>query len=355
MYKYIIKRLILIIPTLFAILAINFFIIQTAPGGPMEQILSRINNDIELNGDIEQNQYHDNLNNHQSSYGIDPEIIRQIEQSYGFDQPLGQRFWLMIKKFIKFDFGSTIYQDKKVTQLILEKLPVSISLGIWTTLLIYLISIPLGIKKAICDGAKFDIASSTIIIICNAIPSFIFAILLITLFASGNFFNIFPIRGIVSANFDQLNWWQKILDYLWHIFLPILAMVIGGFAALTFFVKNSFIEEINKQYVICARAKGLKEKQVIYRHIFRNAMLIIIANLPSTIFAVLFTSSMLIEIIFSLDGLGLLGYEAVISRDYPVIFASLYIFTLIGLIMNIISDIAYKIIDPRINFESNKL
>lgn len=336
-------------------MAINFAIIQTAPGGPVEKLLSKINHDIEINGDVKEASIINNNQQYQSSLGIDPEIILKIEKDYGFDKSLLDRFWLMISKFIKFDFGNSFYQDKKVTDLLIEKLPVSVSLGLFTTIIIYLISVPLGIKKALYDGAKFDIATSTIIIIFSAIPAFLLAILLVTLFAGGNFFNIFPIRGLVSENFEQLNLMQKILDYLWHIFLPIISMVLGGFAALTFFVKNSFIEEINKQYVICARAKGLNSQQVLYRHIFRNAMLIIIAGLPATLFAILFTSSMLIEIIFSLDGLGLLGYESVIARDYPVIFASLYIFTLLGLIMNIISDITYKLVDPRINFESSKL
>jgi microcin C transport system permease protein len=256
----------------------------------------------------------------------------------------------MIKKFLLFDFGTSFYQDRKVIDLVFEKLPVSISLGLWSTLLIYLISIPLGIKKAVNDGSKFDVASSVAISIGHAIPAFLFAILLIVLFAGGNFLNIFPLRGLVSEGFAQMNWWQKIIDYFWHLVLPITAIVIGGFASLTFFVKNSFIEEINKQYVLTAYAKGLNQNQVLYFHIFRNAMMIVIAGIPAAFIGILFTGSMLIEIIFSLDGLGLLGYESAISRDYPVMFGTLYIFTLIGLVVNIISDLTYKLVDPRINF-----
>jgi len=292
---------------------------------------------------------------YRGSQGIDEELILKIEKTYGFDKLLWQRFFDMLKKYLVFDFGDSFYQDKKVTDLVLEKLPVSISLGLWTTLLVYLISIPLGIKKAVRNGSKFDIWSSLVIIIGYAIPSFLFAILLIILFAGGNFFDIFPLRGLVSSNFSELNWHQKIADYLWHMCLPILAMVIGGFAGLTFLCKNSFLEEINKQYVLTARAKGLKENKILYGHVFRNAMLIIIAGFPSAVIGILFTGAMLIEIIFSLDGLGLLGFEAAISRDYPVIFATLYFFTLLGLIMSIIGDLTYRLIDPRIDFESRKL
>ena len=359
MYGYIIKRILLIIPTLFIIMMINFIIIQTAPGGPVEKILSNLNNNSRVTSEVAtqtSNLSYSNSSNHQekynSSYGIDPEIIAQIEKNYGFDKPISTRFFLTLKQFVTFDFGSSLYQDKKVIDLLLEKMPVSISLGLWTTILIYIISIPLGIRKAVKDGSKFDIWSSTIVIVCNAIPSFLFAIMLIVLFAGGNFFNIFPLRGLVSSNFSELGFFEKIADYFWHLCLPIISMVIGGFASLTFFVKNSFIEEVNKQYVITAYAKGLKQKQVLYSHVFRNAMMIIVAGLPASLVGVFFTGSMLIEIIFSLDGLGLMGYEAAITRDYPVMFATLYIFTLLGLIMNIISDITYKLVDPRVNFES---
>jgi microcin C transport system permease protein len=342
---------------------VNFLIIQAAPGGPVEQFISKLNHTTQIKGEIAPQNF--SLNSSQDistnsnlkyrgSVGVDPEIIAKIEKLYGFDLPLWQRFWLMIKKFILFDFGVSFYQDKKVTELIWQKLPVSISIGLWSTLLIYLISIPLGIKKAVKDGSKFDIWSSSVIIIGHAIPSFLFAIFLIVLFAGGNFWSIFPLRGLVSENFHDLNWWQKIIDYFWHMALPIAAMVIGGFASLTFFCKNSFLEEINKQYVLTAYAKGLNQKSVLYKHVFRNAMMIIIAGFPAAMVGILFTGSMLIEIIFSLDGLGLLGYEAAISRDYPVIFGTLYFFTLIGLITSIISDFTYRIIDPRVNFDGVK-
>lgn len=355
---YLTKRILLIFPTLFLIMLINFIIIQTAPGGPVEQFLAKLNNashaasesavvDVTIHN-ISATTISDAK--YRGAEGVDPEIIRKIEQLYGFDLPLWKRFFLMIKKFLFFDFGDSFYQDKKVVDLVLEKLPVSVSLGLWTTLLIYLISIPLGIKKAVNDGSKFDFWSSVAVSVGHAIPSFLFAILLIVLFAGGNFLNIFPLRGLVSEGFAQMSWWQKILDYFWHLALPIVAMVIGGFASLTFFCKNSFLEEINKQYVLTAYAKGLGQKQVLYNHIFRNAMMIVIAGIPAAFIGILFTGSMLIEIIFSLNGLGLMGYEAALSRDYPVMFGTLYCFTLIGLIVNIISDITYKIVDPRINF-----
>ncbi len=336
-------------------------IIQTAPGGPVEQFIAKMNHASKVSGEIAtQDLTHLSLQNvannpdskYRGSVGIDSEIIEKIKKLYGFDLPLHQRFFLMIKKFLVFDFGVSFYQDKKVTDLILEKLPVSISIGLWSTLLVYLISIPLGIKKALRDGSKFDVTSSTIIIIGHAIPSFLFAVLLIVFFAGGNFLNIFPLRGLVSDNFYELNWWHKICDYLWHMTLPVISMVVGGFAALTFFVKNSFLEEINKQYVLTAYAKGLTQKQVLYRHVFRNAMMIVIAGFPAALIAILFTGSMLTEVIFSLDGLGLLGYESAVSRDYPVMFGALYFFTLIGLITAIISDFTYKIVDPRVNFDS---
>lgn len=363
MYFYIFKRIALIPVTLLIIMTINFAIIQTAPGGPVERFLSQINNNSKATGEVSsssilQNNLSLNSNSdialkYQGASGVDAEMIKKIEKLYGFDLPLWKRFTLMLKNYLSFNFGESFYQDKKITDLIIEKLPVSLSLGIWSTLLIYFISIPLGIKKAVKDGSKFDITTSTIVIFLHAIPSFLFAILLIILFSGGNFLNIFPLRGLVSNNFSELSVFGKITDYLWHIFLPVVAMIIGGFASLTFFVKNSFIEEINKQYVLTAYAKGLSQKKVLYYHVFRNAMLLVVAGLPSALIAILFTSSMLIEVIFSLDGLGMLAYESAISRDYPLIFASLYIFTLIGLVTNIISDLAYHLIDPRINFNKN--
>lgn len=353
MRNYFLKRIFLIIPTLFVIMLVNFLIIQTAPGGPVERFLSQINHSTKVGESasfVNTSSFNSALK-YQGSQGVDEEIVKKIEKLYGFDLPLWKRFFLMMKKFLTFDFGTSFYQDKKVTDLILDKLAVSISLGLWTTLLVYLISIPLGIKKAVRDGTKFDVWTSSLIIFLHAIPSFLFAILFITLFCGGNFLHIFPLRGLVSQNFAELNWWQKIFDYFWHIILPVVAMVIGGFASLTFFVKNSFIEEVRKNYVTAAYAKGLTQNQVLYRHVFRNAILIVIAGLPAALIAIFFTGAMLIEVIFSLDGLGLLGYESTISRDYPVMFATLYIFTLIGLITNIISDLTYRIIDPRINFD----
>jgi len=358
---YILKRILLIPPTLLIILLINFMIIQTSPGGPIEKLLSQINHNSQnisesaianvAPSNLSLNAESPSLLKYQGASGVDEEMIAQLEKTYGFDKPLWQRFYIMLTKYLKFDFGESFYQDKKIIDLMAEKLPVSLSLGIWSALLVYLISIPLGIRKAVRDGSKFDITTSAIIIFLHAIPSFLFAILLIILFAGGNFFNIFPMRGIVSNNFSDLSFFGKILDYLWHMFLPVLSMIIGGFASLTFFVKNSFIEEINKQYVLSAYAKGLSHKKVLYKHIFRNAMLIIIAGLPAALISILFTSSMLIEVIFSLDGIGRLGYEAALSRDYPLIFASLYIFTLLGLVTNIITDLTYKMVDPRINFD----
>lgn len=356
---YVLKRVLLIIPTLFVIMLINFAIIQMAPGGPVEKFVAQMNNIGQagevtsfsgISDDINLSNFGENEAH--SNYGaIDEEIAEKINKLYGFDKGFWERFFVMLKKFLVFDFGESFYQDKKVVDLILEKLPVSISLGLWTTLLVYLISIPLGIKKALKDGSKFDIYTSFAVSIGHAIPGFLFAILLIILFASDNFLNIFPLRGLVSDNFAELGFFAKITDYFWHLTLPLIAMTIGGFASLTFFVKNSFIEEINKQYVLTAYAKGLSDKKVLYKHIFRNAMMIVIAGIPAAFIGILFTGAMLIEIIFSLDGLGLLGYESVLSRDYPVMFATLYFFTLIGLILGIISDLTYKLVDPRVNFD----
>lgn len=356
MHTYFLKRLLLIFPTLFIIMLVNFAIIQTAPGGPVERFIAQLNHTTKIAGEVEnisniKNFTDDSSLKYNGSRGVDEEIIKKIEKLYGFDLPLPERFFLMMKKFLTFDFGESFYQDKKILDLILDKLPVSISLGLWTILLVYFISIPLGIKKAVNDGSKFDLWTSSLVIFLHAIPSFLFAILLIVIFCGGNFLNIFPLRGLVSSNFSELNFWQKILDYFWHMTLPVIAMVIGGFASLTFFVKNSFIEEINKNYVLAAYAKGLNQNQILYKHVFRNAMMIVIAGLPAALIGILFTSSMLIEVIFSLDGLGLLGYEAALSRDYPLMFATLYIFTLLGLVTNIISDLTYRIIDPRINFD----
>jgi len=365
MLEYILKRLLLIIPTLFGILTVNFIIIQAAPGGPVEKAIAQIKgNDVSLTqrftssgGEQKQSEQKSfQVNNSDSKYrgsqGIDPDLIKELEKEYGFDKPPLERFLLMVKNFLVFDFGESFYKDKKVVDLIKEKLPVSISLGLWTTLIIYLISIPLGIKKAIKDGSDFDLYTSSLIIIGYAIPGFLFAIFLIVMFAGGSYFDVFPLRGLVSDNWDELTTTNKILDYFWHITLPVIAMVIGGFASLTMLTKNAFLDEINKQYVITARSKGLTQKQVLYGHVFRNAMLIVISGFPAAFISILFTSSLLIEVIFSLDGLGLLGFEAALGRDYPVVFASLYVFTLIGLIMKLVSDLTYMFIDPRIDFET---
>ncbi len=283
--------------------------------------------------------------------GLDPEIVAQIQKMYGFDKPPLERFWLMMGHYIRFDFGESFFRNESVIILMLHTLPVTISLGLWTTLLVYFVSIPLGIRKAVQDGSSFDIWTSWVIIIGYAIPSFLFAILLIILFAGGNYLHWFPLKGLTSDNWGDMSWPQRIADYFWHIALPVCAMVISGFASLTMLTKNCFLDEIGKQYVLTARAKGLSEKQVLYGHVFRNAMLIVIAGFPGAMLSILFTSALLIEIIFSLNGLGLLGYEAVINRDYPVMFGTLYIFTLLGLVFNLIGDLVYVAVDPRIDFE----
>lgn len=365
MINYILRRIFLIIPTLLGILVVNFLIIQAAPGGPVEKVIAQIKgNEVSVTERFSssggeqtnsaQNKIQSNFNDskYRGSQGIDPDLIKELEKQYGFDKPAYQRFFLMLKNYVMFDFGESFYKDKKVIELIKEKLPVSISLGLWTTLIIYLISIPLGIKKAVKDGSEFDIYTSSLVIIGYAIPGFLFAIFLIVLFAGGSYFDFFPLRGLVSDNWSELNTLNKIKDYFWHLALPILAMVIGGFASLTMLTKNAFLDEINKQYVITARAKGISEKKVLYGHVFRNAMLIVISGFPAAFINILFTSSLLIEVIFSLDGLGLLGFEAALGRDYPVVFGSLYIFTLIGLLLKLISDLTYVLIDPRIDFET---
>jgi microcin C transport system permease protein len=296
--------------------------------------------------------------NSESTYrgaqGLDPDLILRIEKMYGFDKPASERFYEMLKNYMVFDFGDSFFRDQAVIDLVIDKLPVSISLGLWSTLLIYLISIPLGIKKAISDGSRFDIWSSSVIIVGYAIPGFLFAVLLIVLFAGGSYLDWFPLRGLTSSGFEDFTWYEKIADYFWHLALPITANVIGGFATLTMLTKNSFMDEINKQYVITAKAKGLKDNQVLYGHIFRNAMLIVIAGMPSALITIFFTGSLLIEVIFSLDGMGLLGFEAAINRDYPVMFGTLYFFTLIGLILKLISDMTYVFVDPRIDFDSRE-
>ena len=369
MLSYIIRRLLLIIPTLLGILLINFIIVQAAPGGPVEQVISQIKGhnidstsriagtdkgDVSSQSTIIQtNQSSDASSKYRGSQGLDPEFIAELEKYYGFDKPAHERFYIMLKNYIKFDFGESYFKGKKVIDLIIDKMPVSISLGLWTTLIVYLISIPLGIKKAVRDGTKFDIWTSTAIIIGYAIPSFLFAIALVVFLAGGSFLDIFPLRGLTSSNWESLNLFEKILDYLWHITLPVVSLVIAGFATLTMLTKNSFMDEISKLYVSTAKAKGLSEKKVLYGHVFRNAMLIVIAGFPAAFISVLFTGALLIEVIFSLDGLGLLGYESVLNRDYPVVFGTLFIFTLFGLILHLITDLTYVVIDPRIDFETS--
>jgi len=362
MLFYFTKRLFLIIPTIFIIIAINFFVIQAAPGGPIEKIIQQINHhsanaEVASGGamNFSTNEFANNLNKNNltnSHSEIDPELLADLQKQFGFNLTLQERFFLMIKKLSHFDLGTSFYQDKKVIDLILEKMPVSVSLGLGSIIVTYFFAIWLGIKKAINDNSNFDKISTILIVIFNAIPGFLLAIGLIILFCGGNFLNIFPIKGLVSANFSQLNWWQKILDYLWHLFLPILAMSLGSIAALTIFCKNSFLAELNKSYVFFAISKGVNLNRLLYFHIFRNGLMIVIANLPAQLITVFFTSSMLIEVIFSLDGIGLLGYEAMISRDYPVIFGTLFLFSIFGLIANIISDLCYHLIDPRLNFNA---
>jgi microcin C transport system permease protein len=355
------------IPTLFGIMVLNFAVIQFAPGGPIEQIIAEIQGTAvgatariggSGAGDVSSSQGAGPAGGGESTYrgaqGLDPEFIKELEIQFGFDKPAHERFFLMIKNYLVFDFGTSYFRDETVVNLVLEKMPVSISLGLWTTLLVYLISIPLGIKKAVRDGSRFDLWTSSLIIVGNAIPSFLFAVALIVLFAGGSYWDWFPLRGLTSENFDELSTLGKIGDYLWHMALPVTAMVIGGFAALTQLTKNSFLDQISQQYVLTARAKGLSEKRVLYGHVFRNAMLIVIAGFPSAFIGILFTGSLLIEVIFSLDGLGLLGFEAAINRDYPVIFATVYVFALMGLIMNLIGDLTYTLIDPRIDFEARE-
>ncbi|CAM3904686.1 Inner membrane ABC transporter permease protein YejB [Vibrio aerogenes CECT 7868] len=362
MAAYIIRRLLLVIPTLWAIITINFFIIQIAPGGPVEQAIAQaqgLGSGImerftggrdDIAGDTLQKS--EPGTGYKGSRGLDPEVVEAIKHQFGFDKPILERYTDMLKNYVTFHFGESLFRGGNVIDLIKDRLPVSVSLGVWSTLIIYLVSIPMGIVKAIHHGSRFDVWSSALVIIGYAIPGFLFAILLIIVFASGNYLDWFPLRGLVSDNFDQLTWYQQIGDYFWHLALPVTAMVIGGFATLSMLTKNSFLDEINKQYVVTARAKGLDERSILYKHVFRNAMLIIIAGFPSAFISMFFTGSMLIEVMFSLDGIGLLGFESTIQRDYPVVFSSLYIMTLLGLILGIISDLTYTWVDPRIDFEA---
>ncbi len=368
MSAYILRRLLLMIPTLLGILFVSFAVIQFAPGGPVERVIAQLTgsdisatarvsgggSDIILPGTGAGGMADPVASKYRGAQGLDPEFIKELERQFGFDKPAHERFVLMLWNFIRFDFGKSYFRDAQVIDLIREKMPVSISLGVWMTLLAYLISIPLGIGKAVRDGSRFDVWTSSIVIIGYAVPGFLFAILLIVLFAGGSFYSIFPLRGLTSDNFALLPWWQQILDYAWHLALPIVSMALGAFATMTLLTKNSFLDEIRKQYVVTARMKGLSERRVLYGHIFRNAMLIIIAGFPGAFIHAFFTGSLLIETIFSLDGLGLLGFESVLNRDYPVVFATLYIFSLVGLVVNLISDLTYTWVDPRIDFETRE-
>lgn len=361
MLRYLSKRLLLLVPTLLGILAVNFFVIQLAPGGPVEQTIARMSGEEKsvlsrLSGggadELKTAETTASRSLYRGADGLPPELLREIERHYGFDKPVGERFLLMLKNYATMDLGDSFFRDCSVVELILEKMPVSISLGLWSTLLLYLVSIPLGIRKAVRNGSPFDLWSTTAVILGNAIPTFLFAILLVIFTAGGRYLQWFPLRGLTSPDFAQLSLAGQALDYLWHMVLPVTAMVLGGFAGLTMLTKNCFLDEIGKLYVMTARAKGLTERRVLYGHVFRNAMLLVISGLPAALLSIFFTGSLLIEIIFSLDGLGLMGFEAAMERDYPVMFATLYIATLAGLAMKILCDITYMLVDPRITFDS---
>jgi microcin C transport system permease protein len=371
MTAYIARRILFMIPTLFGIMLISFVIVQFAPGGPVERVIAQLSGadtsvtsrisgsaggDFGARGAAQgASQLDASTSKYRGAQGLDPEFIKRLEKQFGFDKPPHERFFLMLWNYARFDFGRSYFRDIDVIALVREKLPVSISLGLWITLLTYLISIPLGVKKAVSEGSPFDVWTSGVVIIGNAIPGFLFAVLLIVLFAGGSFYNIFPLRGLHSDGADMMSWPHYIIDYFWHLTLPLISMVIGAFATLTIFTKNCFLDEIRKQYVLTARAKGCNDRQVLYGHVFRNAMLLIIAGFPSAFVRAFFTGSLLIETIFTLDGLGYLSFESVLNRDYPVVFANLYIFALLGLIMNLISDLTYTWVDPRIDFETREV
>lgn len=362
MLAYSIRRILLMIPTLFAIILVNFVIIQAAPGGPVDQLIAQLkgtgsaalSNVSGGGGELSRPTSTSGENQTRGSRGLDPEFIAELNKLYGFDKPPVERFLTMFGNYLRFDFGTSFYRDTPVVQLIREKLPVSISLGLWATVISYFVSIPLGIRKAVVDGSRFDLWTSALVIIGNAIPAFLFSILLIVLFAGGSYLHWFPLRGLTSDDWASFGWWHRIADYFWHITLPVISVVIGNFATLTILTKNSFLEEISKQYVVTARAKGLTERRVLYGHVFRNAMLLVIAGFPAAFIAILFTSSLLIEVIFSLDGLGYLGFQAAVGRDYPLMFGTLYIYTLIGLVMTLVRDLTYMWVDPRIDFATRQ-
>lgn len=368
MLAYIVRRLLLMVPTLFGIMLINFVIVQVAPGGPVERMIASLQGHstdatVRVSGggemeDLDLTRWsgsHPVSSKYRGAQGIDPDLILELERMYGFDKPPHTRFLQMLDSYLRFDFGNSFYRDRSVVDLVRDKMPVSISLGLWSTLFIYCISIPLGIAKAVRDGSRFDVWSSGAVIVGNAVPGFLFAVLLIVVFAGGHYLDWFPLRGLTSPNWQELSLFGKIVDYFWHLVLPVAALVIGGFAGLTLLTKNSFLDEINKQYVTTAYAKGLSDRRVLYGHVFRNAMIIVIADFPRAFVHIFFTGSLLTEIIFSLDGLGLLGYEAAIGRDYPVMFATLYFFTLLGLVVQLIGDLTYTLVDRRIDFESREV
>ncbi|MEW5506547.1 microcin C ABC transporter permease YejB [Pseudomonas antarctica] len=351
MLAYSARRLLLIVPTLLCILLVNFFIVQAAPGGPVEQAIARLQG-IGTQASAAGTRVETGSTESRTTRGLDPALVADIERQYGFDKPLGARLWLMLSSYARLDFGDSFFRGAKVTDLILQKLPVTLSLGFWATLISYLVSIPLGIRKAVRHGSRFDVWSSAAVIIGHAMPAFLFALLLIVVFGGGSLLNWFPVRGLVSENFAELSWPSKVVDYFWHLVLPVSALVIGGFATLTILTKNSFLDEISRQYVVTARAKGFSEKQVLYKHVFRNAMLLIVVGLPQALTAMLFGGSLLIEVIFSLDGLGRLSYEAAVARDYPVVFGTLFIFTLVGLVIKLLGDVCYRLLDPRLDFSA---
>jgi microcin C transport system permease protein len=361
MGAYIIRRLLLMIPTIFGIMAISFLVVQFAPGGPVEEVIAKMTNTQSASAITSNSGDNSGPGNssggsaYRGARGLSPQFIAALNKQFGFDKPPLQRFGMMLWNYLRFDFGQSYFRDVSVLELIRERLPVSITLGLWMTILSYGISIPLGIAKAVRDGSRFDVWTSSVIVVGYALPGFLIAILLIVLFAGGSFWSVFPLRGLVSDNWASLAWPQKILDYLWHITLPIVAMSLSAFATTTFLTKNSFLDEIRKQYVVTARAKGLTERRILYRHVFRNAMLILIATFPGAFIASFFGGSLLIETIFSLQGLGLLGFDSVLHRDYPVVFGTLYIFSLMGLVIGLISDLTYTWVDPRIDFETREV
>jgi microcin C transport system permease protein len=353
MTAYLIRRLLLIAPTLFGIIAINFAVVQFAPGGPVEQILAELKGQGGLGTRLGSGGS-DFTGGYRGASGLDPAILADIKAAFGFDKPATTRFAEMLWGYLRFDFGQSFFRGGSVVEIMAQKMPVSISLGLWSTLLIYLVSIPLGIAKAVRHGSRFDLATSAAILVGYAIPGFLFAIMLVVLFAGGSFLRLFPLGGLTSEGAADWSWHARALDYAWHMALPTLAMVVGGFASLTMLTKNSFLEEIGKHYTVTARAKGASEARVLYFHVFRNAMLLIVAGFPQAFIGVLFTSALLVEIIFSLDGMGLLGFQAAIQRDYPIMFGTLYILTLTGLVLQILGDLLYTVVDPRIDFEGRR-